>query len=105
MQRINATNFQSEVLEAKVPVMVDFYSDHCGPCRMLAPHLEQMANEFASCAKVVKVNVSEEPELASYFRINAVPTLMLFEDGQLVKSMVGGHPQTIRQLLASRCVA
>lgn len=105
MQRVTATNFASEVLDAQLPVLVDFYSDQCGPCRMLAPYLEQIAGEFSGCAKIVKVNVSEQPELATYFGIQAVPTLILFEDGRIVHRMVGGHPATIRQLLASRCVA
>lgn len=105
MQRITATNFQAEVLDSPVPVLVDFYSDSCGPCRMLAPYLEEMEREFSGAVRIVKVNIDEQPELATYFAVQAVPTLVLFEEGRITKRMLGAHPATIRQLLASRCVA
>lgn len=105
MQRVTATDFENEVLDAPVPVLVDFYSDHCGPCRTLAPHLEQMNAEFNGAVKIVKANVDEQPELATYFAVQAVPTLILFEEGRIINRILGAHPASIRRLLASRCVA
>lgn len=102
---ITATNFDREVLQSELPVLVDFYSNNCPPCRALAPYLDEMAREFAGCAKIVKVNVDVDPRLAVTYGVSAVPTLIWFEGGRAVDRTVGAHPAALRQRLRSLCVA
>lgn len=92
--------FAREVLESTVPVLVDFYADWCGPCRMLAPTLERLSAEFAGRAKIVKVNVDNEPELANQFQVSSIPTLAFFAGGDLVGQTAGLVPEAgLRQAL------
>jgi thioredoxin 1 len=86
---IHSADFQTEVLEASNPVLVDFYATWCPPCKMLAPILDQLSSEFAGRVKIVKVNVDEERALASAYRIESVPTLIAFHDGQVVNRSPG----------------
>ncbi|MGB7769443.1 MAG: thioredoxin [Verrucomicrobiia bacterium] len=86
---LNETNFEAEVLKAAGPVLVDFYAPWCGPCKMLAPFLEQLAIEFAGKLKFAKLNVDNAPELAGHYDITGVPTLMLFRGGKAIDQMVG----------------
>jgi thioredoxin 1 len=86
---LTEANFETEVLQAALPVVVDFYAPWCGPCKMIAPLLEQFAGEFAGRLKFAKANVDETPVLASSFDITGVPTLMLFRGGQPVDQVVG----------------
>src|SRR5436189_1663672 len=86
---INETNFDVEVLQSTQPVLVDFWAEHCGPCKMLAPVLDEIATENAGRFKVVKVNVDNHPELASRYRISAVPTLLFFSKGDVAEQTVG----------------
>jgi len=81
-------NFAELVLNSDVPVLVDFYADWCGPCRMVAPVLEELAKEAAD-AKIVKVNVDESPLLAARYDINSIPSLKVFEEGEVVEGHVG----------------
>ncbi|MFO0914421.1 MAG: thioredoxin [Pirellulales bacterium] len=81
---VSNSTFRQEVLDAQVPVLVDFYADWCGPCRMLAPVLDRLSAEFQGRAKIVKINVDEEPELASEYRVSAIPTLLLVQNGEVV---------------------
>lgn len=100
VKRISKQNFSREVLASPTPVVVDFYADWCGPCRMLAPTLERVAAEFAGRARVVKVNVDEEPELASHFHVSSIPTLAFFANGDLVGRTAGLLPEaSLRQAL------
>lgn len=100
IRHVSAENFAAEVIESTVPVLVDFYADWCGPCRMLAPALEGLACEFAGRIKIVKVNVDEEPELACHFRVQSIPTLLAFRGGRLVDKLVGvGSPGQLRSVL------
>lgn len=92
MIELNERNFATEVLEAKQPVLVDFYATWCGPCRMLAPVVEQLAGEFAGRVKFAKVDVDEAPELAMRYQITGVPTLLLFQNGRVVDEVVGLAP-------------
>lgn len=91
MLEVNLTkqNFEEEVLNSKIPVVVDFWATWCGPCKMLAPVLEQIAEEYKDKIKVCKVNVDEEQELAMQFQIMSIPTLIFFKDGKKVNTSVG----------------
>jgi thioredoxin 1 len=86
-------NFKGEVLESNQPVLVDFWAEWCGPCRMIAPALEQLARDFEGKAKIVKVNVDEEQALASQYGIRSIPTLLFFQGGKVVEQVVGAAPK------------
>lgn len=87
--KITKDNFDAEVLQAEGPVLVDFWASWCGPCKMLAPVLKDFAEEMAGAVKVGKVNVDDEPELASRFKVMSIPTLILFKNGEVVKKSIG----------------
>ena len=91
--RITKDNFETEVLDSKLPVLVDFWATWCGPCMMLAPTIEEIAEEYAATVKVGKVNVDEEPELASMFGIMSIPTVMVFKNGEVTATSVGVKPK------------
>ena len=87
--KITAANFNDEVLHADTPVLLDFYADWCGPCKMLAPVLHEIAEENADALKVGKVNVDEQMELAMRFQVSSIPMLVVFKDGKAVAKSVG----------------
>jgi thioredoxin 1 len=89
MLELTEDNFEMEVIKAAVPVVVDFYAPWCGPCKMLAPVLEQLAGEFGGRLRFAKANVDEAPDLAASFEVSGVPTLMLFRGGEAVDQVVG----------------
>lgn len=86
---ITADNFAEEVLQSDKPVLVDFWAPWCGPCRMLAPIVEEIAEEYADSVKVGKVNVDDQPALAAKFGISSIPALLVFRNGAVVNSAVG----------------
>ena len=91
--KITKDNFQTEVLEASQTVLVDFWASWCGPCKMIGPIIDQIAEE-RSDVKVCKVNVDDEPELAAKFRVMSIPTLIVFKDGQVATQSLGAKPKT-----------
>ena len=95
---VTTASFQADVLSSGKPVLVDFWAEWCGPCRMVSPILDEISAEHGEKLTIVKVNVDEEPQLAQQYGITSIPALQLFQNGEVVKSIVGAKPKP--QLLA-----
>jgi thioredoxin 1 len=91
--KVSDTNFESEVLKATGPVVVDFWAEWCGPCRMIAPALEEIAGSLGDKVKIVKLNVDESPATATKYGIQSIPTLMIFKNGQMASRQIGAAPK------------
>lgn len=95
-------NFKEEVIDADAPVLVDFWAAWCGPCRMIAPMIEELASEFEGRAKIVKVDVDHNPKVAMQFGIRSIPTLLFFKDGEVADQLIGASSKkTLAEKLES----
>lgn len=92
--QVTDSSFKQEVLDSEVPVLVDFWAPWCGPCRMVAPVVDEIAQQYDGQVKVVKLNTDENPNIASQYGIRSIPTLMIFKGGQKVDMVVGAVPKT-----------
>ena len=93
ISEVNDNNFQAEVLESDPPVHVDFWAPWCGPCRMVAPVLEEIAQEKGEALKIVKLNTDENQQTAIAYEVLSIPTLILFKNGQIAKKVIGAYPK------------
>lgn len=91
---VKDSTFEAEVLKAKGPVVVDFWAEWCGPCKALSPLVDEVATELQGKVKIVKVNIDESPDAPTKYGVRGIPTLMLFKDGQVVDTRVGGMPKS-----------
>ena len=90
---VTDSNFQAEVIESEVTVLVDFWAPWCGPCRMVAPVVEEIAEERGEQIKVVKLNIDENQDTAVQFNVLSIPTLMVFRNGEVAKTIIGAYPK------------
>lgn len=98
-------NFEQDVLRSDLPVLVDFWAPWCGPCRMVAPTLDQLAQEMGGKVRIAKVNVDENQELAMQFRVSSIPSFILFKDGKVADRMLGAAPKAQFQSFLERNLA
>ena len=90
---ITKENFENEVIKSEVPVLIDFWAPWCGPCRMVGPIIDELSNEMIGKAKICKINVDEEAELASAFRVASIPTIVAVSGGKVINSVIGARPK------------
>jgi thioredoxin len=102
---LNNGNFDAEVLKSNVPVLVDFYADWCGPCHAIAPTIEALSSQFEGKVKFVKVDVDSNQEVASRYEIMSIPTIMLFDNGEVEDSIVGAYPPSVYKEHIERALA
>jgi len=93
LSEVTDSNFQAEVLEADKPVLVDFWAPWCGPCRVVGPVLEEIAQEKGEQLRIVKLNTDENPQVSAQYQVLSIPTLILFKNGEPVKKVIGAYPK------------
>ncbi len=98
---VTEANFETEVTTAALPVVADFWAEWCGPCRMIAPMLKDLAKDYKDRLKVAKINVDNEPDLAVRFNIQSIPTLLIFKGGKVVKQHIGAVPRHVLDKLVA----
>ena len=96
--KTNDQKFKEDVLEAKEPVLVDFWAEWCGPCKAIGPSLEELSEEMATKLKIVKINVDENPSTSQAYGIRSIPALMIFKDGQKISEKMGALPKSYHEL-------
>ena len=101
---VTDNNFDTEVLKASVPVLVDFWAEWCGPCRMIAPALEKLAREYAGRIRIAKLNVDENPRTAAQYQVQGIPTMLLVKNGKIVDRIVGALPEAQLRMQVERLI-
>ncbi len=101
---VTTATFEAEVIKSAIPVVADFWAEWCGPCRMIAPVLKELAKDYKDKLKVAKINVDEEPDLASRYGIQSIPTLLFFKGGQMVKQQIGAVPRPVLEKIVKELV-
>ena len=92
--KTNDQNFKTDVLDSKQPVLVDFWAEWCGPCKAIAPSLEELSDEMSNKLKIVKINVDENPSISQTYSIRSIPALMIFKDGEKISEKMGALPKS-----------
>jgi len=105
LKEFNDSNFEQEVLQSSEPVLVDFWAPWCGPCRMLAPTIEELAKQYEGKVKVGKLNTDESPETASKFGISSIPTVLFFKNGEVTDRLVGLSPKVQFEEILDRLIS
>ena len=100
--KVTDATFDAEVLKSATPVVVDFWAEWCGPCKMIGPSLEEIAKELGPRAKIVKINIDENPNAPSQYGVRSIPTLMVFKNGDAVDRMLGNRPKSDLAAMVSR---
>jgi thioredoxin len=102
--KVTTGTFEAEVIKSAIPVVADFWAEWCGPCRMIAPVLKELATDYSDRLKVAKINVDEEPDLAARYGIQSIPTLLFFKGGQVVKQQIGAVPRPVLEKIVKELV-
>jgi thioredoxin 1 len=102
---VNEQNFETEVTQSNVPVLVDFWAEWCGPCKMIGPALNELATEYVGKAKVAKVNVDENQDLAVKFRVSGIPALFMVKNGEVIDQIVGARSKKDFKAMIDRAIA
>ena len=104
IQSVTKDNFDNEILKAQIPVVVDFYADWCGPCKMMSPLMEKLSSEYEGKVKFCKVNVDDEEELAIQNEVQSIPLFVLYKDGQVIDKAVGARAEDEMRELISKAL-
>jgi len=101
VSEVSDASFQNDVLDSELPVVVDFWAEWCAPCRAISPLIEQLAAQYDGKVRVAKVNIDHNRGIASKYRIQSIPTLMVFKGGEVAHQLIGAHPQKIQELFVN----